>query len=58
MIGLFKSIFLPIVSDEDSSGHSVGSPDTGNVNNLNNSTKKPRTKRGEYSNDASRYTSQ
>lgn len=50
-------ILLTIFSDEDSSGHSVGSPDTGNVNNLNNSTKKPRTKRGEYSYDASWYTS-
>ena len=53
MIGYSNHILLTIVSDEDSSGHSVGSPDTGNVNNLNNSTKKPRTKRGEYSNDAS-----
>ncbi len=53
MIGLFKSHSSYYFSDEDSSGHSVGSPDTGNVNNLNNSTKKPRTKRGEYSYDAS-----
>lgn len=31
--------------DEDSSGNSVGSPDTGNTS-ISNSTKKPRTKRG------------